>query len=869
MKAIHIYWLVGVCVLARGKCGTFAAARTTCIDGEDASQQPCPELDRAYVVGDYIQPGIEEGDSSQPDPQPGPDPGMIGHFGEPSNMTQEEEPNKNGTLYTDYGDAATFDQVTAGGLRPPPAADDAAFPGCARPDVSSCAGRCGEGFSAGHDKMCLCDLDCPHFRDCCPDYEELCAEDWNENLKRERRPIVTETSCSNRCFSDHSVSATSCNCSQNCRGVGTCCRDFADECENSGSDGTPDAARSAPQAPYECRPSGNIGTFHWMVSSCPATWRNANVSEQCKKIQLVSSSQGFTGVNLTLADAAYITPVLDVDTLTTYSNVFCALCNGASTQVLESWRLDVLVSCVNFSVPHNLESLRGGLCQVFLFYFLPPHRYDARRCVPTAPVSLGPTCPADPSAGVVAYVHNSVHRNFRNVFSALCHGVGVADLECGLPAPHFPRGTESDAQFDKNTLFLGQLFNFGSLAQSIDDPVEDLPRCPPSDFYDPIIDACRDLYRSSPESMHSDNPQDWCSNDSVPYNMSQLSVLPSGDAVLQGASDNLTCNATEYLIVKNQAYVCKSCLRRYDGVDAPDDNDYSVQGLLTTSLLSLSIASGFGFTAHSVYYKKFSSTPDRLKLQLVVMLTLAECLFLSRALLTLQRLCTAVAILLHFCFLVTFLSMSSLAFDLFRKLCCAQFSSYGIPYRRYAVFSFGLPLILVSMCVFLDFSPWTEAARIRYGGGGCWIGNPWASLLAFGVVVGLVVLSNAFFLVWIILSLYRSAQETSAARTGSEFALMRVCLRITILMGLTWALGLVAPFVENTVLWFVFTVLNGAQGLLIVLALTVKNCNACGPKAALSETGKGSLGASEKGKLYHVAIRQEGFANISNNITKL
>ncbi|CAH1253943.1 PRG4 [Branchiostoma lanceolatum] len=880
MKVIQsiVYCLVGVCCFSvRLKYVTSAAAKRIPETHEDLSQQPCSVAARGYEDGDCIhQPDLEEDDTTQDQPA-GLNPG-FGHFGQHANTTVDEGLRNNDTLF-DASAAVPGMDTAAGGLRPDPAEDHETFPGCVTAGVSSCAGRCGEGFSAGEDKMCLCDLDCRHFGDCCPDYMELCGESWHEDSKRERRPIVTETSCSNRCFSNSSISATSCDCSQNCSRLGTCCSDFADKCENSAPRAPPDPARQAvPPAPYECRPSGNTGTFHWMVASCPATWRNSDISSQCGKIQLVSATKGFTGVNLTLPDAVYITPVVDVDTLTTYSNVFCAICNEAS-HMLESWRLSVQLSCSNVTSPnrYSLESLRDGLCEVLLFYFTPPDLYGARRCVPTYPVSLSPTCPADPSNGLVAHVHSSVHMSFLNVFSALCHGVHVSDLDCGLPAAHFPHGNNNAQELDQSTLFLGQLFNFGSLVRGPDRPTDDVPRCPSDSFYDPIIDACRELYRAPPNLMHPNEPYDWCRNGSLLYNMSQVSVLPSGEALLLDGSDNLTCNATEYLIVENQAYVCTSCLSRYaddgDGDDKGKGGGFAVQELLTTAMFSLSIAAGIGFTAHGVYYRKFSSTPDRLKLQLVLMLTLAECLFLSRALLTLhtlQRLCTAVAILLHYCLLVTFLSMSSLAFDLFRKLCCAQFSSYGVPYRRYAVFSFGLPLILVSVCAFLDFSPWTEAVRVLYGGGHCWIDNPWASLLAFGVVVGLVVLSNAYFLVWIVVSLYRSTRETSAARTGSEFALMRVCLRITTMMGLTWALGLLAPFVDNTAIWFIFTGLNSVQGLLIVIALTVKNCKTCGTKAALSETGKGSLqGSSEKGRLYHVAVRQEGCPNIGDNVTKL
>lgn len=40
-------------------------------------------------------------------------------------------------------------------------------------DVSSCAGRCGEGYS--RDTPCNCDYNCQLYMECCPDFKKFCT----------------------------------------------------------------------------------------------------------------------------------------------------------------------------------------------------------------------------------------------------------------------------------------------------------------------------------------------------------------------------------------------------------------------------------------------------------------------------------------------------------------------------------------------------------------------------------------------------------------------------------------------------------------------------------------------------------------------
>uniref|UniRef100_A0A674JMP5 SMB domain-containing protein n=1 Tax=Terrapene triunguis TaxID=2587831 RepID=A0A674JMP5_9SAUR len=80
-------------------------------------------------------------------------------------------------------------------------------------DLSSCAGRCGEGYS--RDAPCHCDYSCLHYMECCHDYKRFCTE---------------ELSCKGRCFETF-VRGRECDCDADCEKFGKCCPDYQKHCE--------------------------------------------------------------------------------------------------------------------------------------------------------------------------------------------------------------------------------------------------------------------------------------------------------------------------------------------------------------------------------------------------------------------------------------------------------------------------------------------------------------------------------------------------------------------------------------------------------------------------------------------------------------
>ncbi|NXL60450.1 PRG4 protein, partial [Chordeiles acutipennis] len=80
-------------------------------------------------------------------------------------------------------------------------------------DVSSCTGRCGEGYSREHD--CHCDFNCQHYMECCPDFKKVCT---------------VAVSCRGRCF-EAFERGRECDCDADCERYGKCCPDYTEHCK--------------------------------------------------------------------------------------------------------------------------------------------------------------------------------------------------------------------------------------------------------------------------------------------------------------------------------------------------------------------------------------------------------------------------------------------------------------------------------------------------------------------------------------------------------------------------------------------------------------------------------------------------------------
>ncbi|XP_078578191.1 uncharacterized protein LOC144863105 [Branchiostoma floridae x Branchiostoma japonicum] len=217
------------------------------------------------------------------------------------------------------------------------------------------------------------------------------------------------------------------------------------------------------------------------------------------------------------------------------------------------------------------------------------------------------------------------------------------------------------------------------------------------------------------------------------------------------------------------------------------------------------------YTVRSGQWKKL---PEKLKAQMMVNVVIAESLFVARVWVPLGPGCAALAIILHYSLLTAFTSMNALAMDIFL--------TFGDSLERpklhqYLMYTWLTPVPIVVVTVIVEFG---SSVRVGYGEN-CWIGNPVASLLAFGAPVLCALVANAVLVTLALLAIRKTFKIADAANSRSNSTKAWVYLRISFLMGFTWLLGFIYPFVNSSVLEYIFIVLNASQGLLLTLIVTL------------------------------------------------
>ncbi|XP_078604909.1 uncharacterized protein LOC144878321 [Branchiostoma floridae x Branchiostoma japonicum] len=353
---------------------------------------------------------------------------------------------------------------------------------------------------------------------------------------------------------------------------------------------------------------------------------------------------------------------------------------------------------------------------------------------------------------------------------------------------------------------LTNLFNFNAYGSDGNGPNQ----CPSGTVYDPFTDTCR-LFSSSRKTHHSLNktiPAQNCSEPALTFTAEEFRVLPNGSVHL--LSSNVSCPAEQVAILNTTASICGECILRYFTTKGRDPD----QGWLTLGLVTVSAVAVVVSAVYSVRSGQWEKVAEKLKVQMMACVVLAEFMFVVRVWVPLGVGCTVFAILLHYFLLTIFTSMNALAIDLFL--------TFGdglerVKLHQYRLYTCLMPVPVVVVTVIVEFG---SSVRVGYGEN-CWIGNPTASLVAFGVPVLCAILVNAVLVTFVLLAIRKSFQIADAALTRSNSTKVWVYVRVSCLMGFTWLLGFIYPYTNSRALEYFFIVLNASQGLLLALILTI------------------------------------------------
>ena len=280
----------------------------------------------------------------------------------------------------------------------------------------------------------------------------------------------------------------------------------------------------------------------------------------------------------------------------------------------------------------------------------------------------------------------------------------------------------------------------------------------------------------------------------------------------------------------NAIVMCASLLSNLTGIlDMNNDGseiDILVQGILTLVGNIVSMAClVFTMTTYCMF-EQLRTRPGKCVMNLCVALFFAQLSFqVSDTFLSYREACAAVAAFQHYTWLVAFLWMNVLAFDI-----SCTFSdlmpSYGVRditrFRIFSLYAWGLPAVFVAVCLVIDFGtklPFSYGSETM-----CWIAGPRAIAYYFATPAAVVITANTVLFVRTVVALRRAMSTVSIARQSAQQqrSAFVIYIRLTSLMGFTWLFCFLANIDVLSFLSYPFILCNTCQGIFMCASFTLR-----------------------------------------------
>ncbi|KAG8195158.1 hypothetical protein JTE90_023335 [Oedothorax gibbosus] len=189
--------------------------------------------------------------------------------------------------------------------------------------------------------------------------------------------------------------------------------------------------------------------------------------------------------------------------------------------------------------------------------------------------------------------------------------------------------------------------------------------------------------------------------------------------------------------------------------------------------------------------------------------------------------CSIIAFLTFYFFQVSFFWMATMAYDVWRTLRMATTElrvSNGKQLRRfisYSFFTWTTPLfilITIAMAEFTDLFP--RMYKPDFASPRCWFKRRRSLLVFFVVPLIVIMVGNIVLFVSSSRMILMTTQTSVKQHNQSNRRNFKLYLRLALLMGLTWIIGIVAGYADIDGLWYFFVALNTLQGLFIFVSFT-------------------------------------------------
>ncbi|XP_033640568.1 uncharacterized protein LOC117300831 [Asterias rubens] len=313
-------------------------------------------------------------------------------------------------------------------------------------------------------------------------------------------------------------------------------------------------------------------------------------------------------------------------------------------------------------------------------------------------------------------------------------------------------------------------------------------------------------------------------------NCSSLLVLPDAeyqvtkDAGIHVVATDQSISTSEYVLLEDgKAVVCSYIAPAEEGLEPRIRRAISFVG----SCLSL-----FALFATFVTYCVFSELRNmagKCTMNLAAALFTAILLFLLAGVLNQDHgACVFGAVVAHFAWLAAFCWMTVLSFNVARTISSMvprRGKNIGLDWAfiLYMSLAWGLPFIIIIICLILHFCNCASADLIYAHDDICWITDTTARVVAFVVPVSASLFISTCLFIFTIVYLRRTRQSTRAARRQGTVDAAReelsIYAKLCCIVGLTWLFGFLSQSLTGIIPFsYIYLILNYLQGVFIFFA---------------------------------------------------
>lgn len=191
--------------------------------------------------------------------------------------------------------------------------------------------------------------------------------------------------------------------------------------------------------------------------------------------------------------------------------------------------------------------------------------------------------------------------------------------------------------------------------------------------------------------------------------------------------------------------------------------------------------------------------------------------------------CIGIAIFMHFFFLAAFFWLNTMCFNIwwtFRDFRPTSLEKGQELFRLriYRIYAWGVPLIIAGIAAILDHipeGPNDKFLRPRFGDLRCWFYGDMEILTYFFGPIGILLCINLLLFASTARQLTCGLWKRDDVKSTTErAALGRVCLKLVIVMGVTWVTDIISWLVGGPrYFWYLTDFINAVQGVFIFIVV--------------------------------------------------